>query len=66
MFAKRLKDARKEKNLRLKDVALYVNVTERAICNYESGIREPDFATLKKLCDLLDVTADYLIGRTDY
>ena len=61
----RLKQLRTEKGLRLKDVAEAVGLTIRAISNYEQGIREPSIEILKSLCDYFDVSADYLIGRTD-
>ncbi len=62
----RLKELRLERGLKLKDVAEYLNVTIRTISRYEDGTREPSIVVLKKLCDLFDVSADYLIGRTDY
>lgn len=46
-------------------VASAVGLTKNAITNYEAGIREPSLAILKNLCDLFEVSADYLIGRTD-
>ena len=32
---------------------------------YESGDREPSFDKLIDIADYLDVTLDYLLGRTD-
>ena len=65
-MGERLKQLRLERNLRLKDVAAAVGVTLNAISMYEAGLREPSYDILKKLCILLEVTADYLIGLTDY
>ncbi len=65
MIYERLKELRTEKNYTLKFVAENLNVTIRTICRYEDGTREPSIEMLKKLCDFYDVTADYLIGRTD-
>ena len=65
-FSLRLKNARIESGLKAQYVAETVGVTLRAIYNYENGIREPSLDTLAKLCDVLGVTSDYLIGRTDY
>lgn len=62
----RIKQARIDKGLKLKDVATYLNTTIRTISRYEDGTREPSIDTLKKLCDLFDVSADYLIGRSDH
>ncbi len=65
MLATRIKEQRIEKGYTLKQVAEQLNVTIRSICRYESGEREPSIDMLRKLCDFYDVTADYLIGRTD-
>lgn len=64
-FSKKLKELRNEKKLTCKEVADAIGLTKNAITNYESGIREPSLSILKSLCDFYDVTADYLIGRTD-
>ena len=65
-FGNKLKSLRIEKNMTCAAVAFAVGLTKNAITNYESGIREPSLATLKRLCDLFDVSADYLIGRVDF
>lgn len=65
MLNKRLKELRNEKGLKQIEVAKAVGLTLQAICNYEAGIREPSIDMLKRLCDFYDVSADYLIGRTD-
>lgn len=64
-FGEKIKDLRNERNLTLKAVALAVGLTRNAIANYEANTREPSLDVLKKLCDFFDVSADYLIGRTD-
>lgn len=64
-FSDRLKELRAEKGIRQKDVAEYLGLSTRAYCFYELGQREPNIETLKKLCELYSVPADYLIGRTD-
>lgn len=61
----RLKQLRHEKGLTQKQVANAIGVVPTAITNYESGIREPSIAVLKKLCLFYDVSADYLIGLSD-
>ncbi len=65
MLHERLKELRIEKGFTLKYVAEKLNVTIRTICRYEDGTREPSISMLKSLCDFYDVSADYLIGRTD-
>ena len=65
MLHERIKEQRIEKGFTLKYVADKLSITIRSLCRYESGEREPSIAMLKKICDLYDVSADYLIGRTD-
>lgn len=59
----RLKELRKLKNLTMKELGQIVNVAESTISLYENGKREPDYETLKKLADVLNVSTDYLLGR---
>ena len=35
-----------------------------AVPHFETGQRAPSFDNLKRLADALDVTTDYLLGRT--
>ena len=62
----RLKQLRKEKGLTLKQVSAALGLTPSAYAHYEQGIREPSIAVLKKICIFFDVSADYLIGLTDF
>ena len=48
-----------------KEVAEYLSMTARAYQYYEAGRRRPDYETLVALADYLDVTTDYLLGRTE-
>ena len=64
-FAVRLQEARKQKHLTQKEVAAYLQMTERSYQHYEGNRRRPDYETLVVIADLLDVSLDYLMGRTD-
>lgn len=64
-FHEKLKELRIERGLTQKQVAESIGLTKNALGNYETGIREPSLDLLRKLCDLFDVSADYLIGRAD-
>jgi transcriptional regulator with XRE-family HTH domain len=64
-MGEKLRQLRQEKGLTLKEVASSLNVNLMTYAHYEHGDREPSIAMLKALCDFYDVTADYLIGRTD-
>ena len=64
-FAKKLKDIREGKGLSQSEVSKALGMTRNAFTNYEAGIREPSLDTLKLICQVLDVSADYLLGLTD-
>ena len=60
-----LKDIREEKNLQQKEIAKRLNRTPACISSWETGKTEPSIEDLVKLADLLDVSLDYLLNRTD-
>lgn len=62
----RLKNLRESKNLLQKDVAKELGITKSAYSNYEQGIRFPTYDILIKICKFYNVSADYLLGLTDY
>lgn len=61
----RLRELRKEKGLTQVELAKILNVSDRSVGFYETGERDPDTDTLKKLADYFDVAIDYLLGRSD-
>lgn len=65
-FNSKLRQLRLEQNRTQKEVAEALGITRTAIVNYESGSREPSLDTLRRICDFFDVSADYLIGRSEY
>ena len=65
-FGKRLRQARIEKNLTQQAVADAIKVELRTYQRYEQGSREPSFATLVVLADILNVSIDYLLARKNY
>ena len=52
-----LRAARERKNMTQKDVADNIGVAKSTYSLYESGNREPNVQTIKKLADLLNVSA---------
>ncbi len=60
-----LKEIREEKGLQQKDIAKKLNRTPACISSWETGKTEPSLDDLVKLADYLEVSLDYLIGRTN-
>ena len=66
VFGERLKEIRTEKHLKQTDIAKMLNVSGNTVHNWETDKQEPSMATLLKLCEILDVSLDYLFGKSDF
>lgn len=64
-FYLRLRQERILRGITQRQLATYIDATPNSVTMYESGKREPSLETFKRICDFLDVSADYLLGRTD-
>ena len=64
-FGERLKKIRQENSLTQKQFAERVGVTERGVQRYEAGERKPTFDVIISILDNVNVSADYLLGRSD-
>ncbi len=65
IFAKRLKSLRKERRWSSKEMAEYLEISQRAYLYYESATNYPNIPGLLKLADFFGVSTDYLLGRSD-
>lgn len=65
MFHERLKYLREKENISREHLAKSLDITYSALSKYETGKREPDFEILQKIANYFNVSADYLLGRTD-
>lgn len=61
-FSEKLRQLRKERKLSQSCVAAAIHTCTAAVCYYENGHRIPDAVTLRALCVLYGVSADYLLG----
>lgn len=60
-----LRKLRISKGLQQKELAPLLNIKISTYCQYETGKRQPDYDTLKKIADYFEVSTDYLIGREE-
>ena len=60
-----LRKIREEKNLTQENLSTKLGITQKSISLYENGEAAPSIETFIKLCDILNVSADYLLDRTD-
>jgi HTH-type transcriptional regulator xre len=66
MIIKRLKKLRKEGKLTQKDIATFLNISQPAYQQFESGKKKMNLETMEKLADFFNVSTDYLLGKTDF
>jgi len=64
-FAIRLKTARDMRELSQTALAKKAGLDPSAIGHFESDRRKPSFANVRVLAKALDVSADYLLGRSE-
>lgn len=60
-----LKKARLQKGISQKELAITLKVAQPTVSAWESGKKNPTKENIKELCELLNVTADYLLGITN-
>ncbi len=62
MYGQRLREARKNANYTLQQVADMLHVSYTAISRYENDKRKIDAENLAFFCQLYHVSADYILG----
>lgn len=60
----RFKEARENAGFTQKEAAINLDVSVQAVSYWETGNRTPSIEKIVQMCDLYNVTADYLLGRT--
>lgn len=65
VFGQRLTDLRKERGLSQVEIATYLGMSRSGIQGYETEGKEPNYTTLSRIADYFDVSADYLLGRSN-
>jgi len=65
IFTERLETARKLRGLSQTQLATNAGLPASSVSHFEAGGRKPSFDNLKRLATALNVTTDYLLGRSD-
>lgn len=63
---KKLKECRTAAKMSQREVAKLLGVAQPVYQRFEKGIYECNYEQLSKLCEIFDVSADYLLGRENY
>ena len=58
----RIKELRIEYELKQADLADALGVVRTAVSNYENEVNQLDAPTIRRLCEIFGVSADYLLG----
>ena len=61
----RIRERRQELDMTQTELAKAADLSPAAISQFESGTRKPSFKTIVSLCDALEVTTDYLLGKAN-
>ncbi len=65
MIGKIIKELRTEKGLSQQALGKEIGVSQKAIDYWERGVNEPKASYIILLADFFNVSADYLLGRTE-
>ena len=60
-LSERIKNCRIKKKLTQADVARRIPISQSSYSKFEQGTLDPDLKTLKRLCEIFQVSADYLL-----
>lgn len=63
-YNERIQWVRDCKNITQKEVADFLGIKQQQYARYEKGINIMPITYLKKICQYLDVSADYIVGLT--
>ena len=61
----RIRDLREDRDLKQREVAAFLNCSQKVYSNYELGQRDVPSETLIRLSRLYNVSVDYILGLTD-
>ncbi len=65
MEYKRIRNLREDNDLKQKEIAFYLKITQQQYSLYEKGIRDIPIDLLIKLADYYNVSIDYIVNRTN-
>ena len=66
IFTKRFNEILKISGKTQVEIAKAIHVTKQCVTDYKTGKSVPSIETLYLLCQFLEVSADYLLGLSDF
>jgi len=61
-YNERIRFIRESKNITQSEIARAIGTSQKQYSKYENGINEMTVSKLKKICEYLQVSADYIMG----
>ncbi|MBO6793626.1 MAG: helix-turn-helix transcriptional regulator [Balneolaceae bacterium] len=58
-----IKQIRESRNIKQGDFAKKLNLSQAAVSQFESGARQPTPKTIEKMCSILEVNREELVGK---
>ena len=65
MQFRNLRGIREDRDIKQKEIAAYLNVSQNPYSQYETGVISLTAEILIKIANYYNVSIDYLLGRTD-
>lgn len=65
MQFKNLRNIREDRDIKQKEIAAVLNISQNTYSQYETGVISLTAEVLIKLADYFDVSIDYLLDQTD-
>lgn len=65
MIGNRIHDLRTQKHLTQTELSKILHVSQQTITKWENGKAEPSSSALSKLSEYFNVSADYLLGKSN-
>ena len=63
MIYENIRNLREDRDLKQKEIAAMLNISQNTYSQYDTGVIELPASTLIKLADFYGVSIDYLLGR---
>lgn len=61
----RIKELRNSRDIKQNDLASQLDISQGTLSGWENGKYEPDLKSINKLCNIFNVSMDYLMGAVD-
>lgn len=65
IFAEKFNEAMNYSNLSYAELAKKLKITKATMSMYKHGKALPSLETFDKICEFLDISADFLLGKKD-